>query len=124
MEKFRGVNPDYVEKLADVGIKNVEQMLKAGRTGRIKRRCRQKQGPPLDTILEFVKLSDLTRLGAVKSIRARLYYDAGIDTSKKWPGDPKKLRDYLAEFVEKTGFNGVATLPKEAKNAVASAKNS
>ena len=34
----------------------------------------------------------------------------------------KKLRTYLIEFVEKTGFNSIATLPKEAEYTVAQAK--
>lgn len=34
----------------------------------------------------------------------------------------KKLRTYLIEFVEKTGFEGIATLPKEVEYTVAQAK--
>lgn len=120
--KFRGVNPAYVEKLAAARIENVEQMLEAGRTSRDRQELSQRTGIPLDAILEFVKLSDL-RLGAVKSVRARLYFDAGIDTVEKmaqW--DPGELRAMLIEFVERTGFDGIAPLPKEAESTVAAAK--
>ena len=123
IKKFRGVNQCHAEKLSAIGIKTVDQMLEAGRTKIKRQNLSEETGIPLDAILEFVKLSDLSRIGAVKSIRARLYYDAGIDTPEKmaqW--DPKKLRTYLIEFVEKTGFEGIATLPKEAEYTVAQAK--
>ncbi|MFX1474618.1 MAG: DUF4332 domain-containing protein, partial [Promethearchaeota archaeon] len=78
---------------------------------------------PLEAILELVKLSDLARIEGLKGIRARLYYDAGVDTLDKlaqW--DPEELRAMLQAFVERTGFDGIAPLPKEARNAVAKAK--
>jgi hypothetical protein len=59
----------------------------------------------------------------VKSVRARLYYDAGVDTVEKmaeW--DPEELREMLIAFVEQTGFDGVAPLPKEARNTVETAR--
>lgn len=121
--KFRGVDPGYVEKLAAVGVVNVEQVLEAGRTPTARQELADRTGVSLTAILEFVKLSDLTRLGAVKSIRARLYYDAGVDTVEKmaeW--DPEQLRAMLIEFVERTGFDGIAPLPKEARNAVEAAR--
>jgi putative heme iron utilization protein len=123
LKKFRGVNPEYVEKLAAIGIKNVEQMLEVGRTRSGRQELSAKTGIPLDAVLEFVKLSDLARIGAVRGIRARLYYDAGVDTVQKmseW--DPEELRAMLIEFIERTGFDGIAPLPKEAQNAVADAK--
>jgi hypothetical protein len=112
-----------VEKLEAAGIKNVDQMLKAGRTANDREHLSQRTGIPRDSILEFVKLSDLTRLGAVKSVRARLYYDAGVDSVEemaRW--DPAELRTMLVEFVERTGFDGIAPLPREAESTVAAAK--
>ncbi|MCK5593499.1 hypothetical protein KAI31_05315, partial [Candidatus Bathyarchaeota archaeon] len=32
VKKFRGVNPEHVDKLASIGIRNVKQMLEAGKT--------------------------------------------------------------------------------------------
>jgi hypothetical protein len=75
------------------------------------------------TILELVKLSDLARIQGVKGIRARLYYDAGVDTMEKmakW--NSEELRTYLMEFVKKTGFRGIAPLPKETKFTVETAR--
>jgi len=63
------------------------------------------------------------RIPGIKGIRARLYYDAGVDSIEKmaeW--DPKALRAMLIEFVDRTGFNGMAPLPKEAEFSVEKAK--
>jgi hypothetical protein len=116
---FRGVNQGYVSKLEAVGIRDVEQMRQHGATHSQRQDLAAKTKVPEEVILEFVKLSDLARLPGVKAIRARLYYDAGIDTLEKlakW--EPEAMRLKLIEFVEKTGFDGIAPLPKEAANAV------
>jgi hypothetical protein len=123
LKGFRGVNPEHVEKLAAVGIRNVKQLLEAGRTRSGRRQLSARSGIPLDAVLEFVKLSDLARIPGVKGIRARLYYDAGVDTIEKmaqW--DPGELRTMIVQFVEQTGFDGIATLPAEARFTVKQAK--
>jgi hypothetical protein len=123
LKDFRGVHPECVDKLSAVGIRDVKQMLQAGRTPADRQDLAKRTGVSVDTILELVKLSDLARIPGVKSIRARLYYDAGVDTIEKmarW--DPAELRAMLIEFVEQTGFDGIAPLPKEAAFTVATAK--
>jgi hypothetical protein len=120
---FRGIAPEHAEKLVRVGIGNVAQMLTAGATASERERLALESGVPLAVILELVKLSDLARIQGLKGIRARLYYDAGVDTLDKladW--EPEALREMLTEFVERTGFDGMAPWPKEARNAVATAK--
>jgi hypothetical protein len=123
LDQFRGVNPAHAQALARAGIEHVEHMLKAGRTPGDRQALAQKTGLPPEAILEFVKLSDLARLPGVKGIRARLYYDAGVDTVEKmarW--EPEALRAMLVEFVARTGFDGIAPLPKEARDTVTSAR--
>jgi hypothetical protein len=98
-------------------------MIEAGRTRKAREELAIKTRIPIKIILELVKLSDLARIYGVKSVRARLYYDAGVDTVEKmakW--NPEKLRAMLIGFVEKTGFDGIAPLPKEAEFTVAEAK--
>ena len=98
-------------------------MLEAGRTPQDRLALVEKTGVPLDVILEYVKLSDLARVPGTKGIRARLYHDAGVDTLEKMAGwDPVELRAMVISFVEQTGFDGIAPLPKEAASAVATAK--
>jgi predicted flap endonuclease-1-like 5' DNA nuclease len=123
LKDFRGVGQNHVVKLAAVGIVNVEQMLEAGRTPEARQRLAEETGVPLEAILELVKLSDLARITALREVRARLYYDAGADTPEKiarW--EPEDLRKMLAEFVARTGFAGIAPLPKEVLYTVTTAR--
>ncbi len=114
----------YTKRLLEKeGITTVNHMLEKGKTSQDRKKLSQKTGIPLESILEYVKLSDLSRLGAIKSVRARLYYDAGVDTPDKMASwDSEELRKMLISYIKRTGFDGIAPLPKEAKNAVETAK--
>jgi len=123
LREFRGVNPEHIEKLAIARIKNVNQMLKRGRTPQDREELTKLTDIPLDAILELVKLSDLARIPGVKGIRARLYVDAGVDTVEKmaqW--DPEAFRKMIVDFVERTGFEGIPTLSAEARFTIEKAK--
>lgn len=123
LKDFRGVNYEYVEKLGAAKIKTAEQMREAGKTTKSRQELSVRTGVPLEVITELVKLSDLARIPGVKSIRARLYYEAGVDTVEKmaeW--DPEALRAVITEFVERTGFEGIPPTPKEAKSTVETAR--
>jgi hypothetical protein len=123
LKEFRGVNPKHLERLAAVKVKNVKQMLKRGRTAQDREELAKLSDVPLDAILDLVKLSDLARIPGVKGIRARLYVDAGVDSIEKlaqW--DAVSFRDMIVEFVERTGFDGIPTLPAEAQFAIEKAK--
>jgi hypothetical protein len=123
LKDFRGVNPEHIEKLAAAKIKNIDQMLKRGAMQQDREELAKRTEIPVDAILEFVKLSDLARIPGVKGIRARLYVDAGVDTIEKMAGwDPVELTEMIREFVERTGFEGVPTLPAEARFSVKKAK--
>jgi hypothetical protein len=120
---FRGSDLKEVAKLEAVGIVTVEDMLIAGKTPEARKQLSNQTGIALPVILELVKLSDLSRLGAIKAVRARLYYDAGLDIPAKFTQwEPEALRQMLVEFVERTGFDGIAPLPKELRNAITKAQ--
>jgi hypothetical protein len=124
LKKFRGVEKEHIEKLEAKGIKTAKQMLDAGKTGKDRNRLSQETGVPVEGILKLVKLSDLARLPGLKAVRARLYYDAGLDALDKIAAyDPEEMRMMLAEFVERTGFDGIPPLPKEASSTVSLAKH-
>jgi hypothetical protein len=119
LRDFRGVDPEHVERLAALGIRNARQMLEAGRTPAGRQELAARTGIPGQAILELVKLSDLARIFGVKGIRARLYLDAGVDTPEKIAGyDAEEFRALIVGFVARTGFEGVATLPAEARFTV------
>jgi hypothetical protein len=123
LREFRGVSLEEVAKLEALGIVTVAHMLAAGKTNENRQRLAEKTGIPLHTILELVKLSDISRLDGVKGVRARLYYDAGLDTPDKFTQwEPEALRQMLIEFVERTGFDGIAPLPKELRGAITDAR--
>lgn len=123
LRAFRGVKPAHAEKLEAMGIKTAEQMLSAGRTKKKRAALAKQAGVPEKIVVELVKLSDLARLPGVKGIRARLYYDAGVDSVEKmarW--EPEALRRMVTRYVERTGFSGTAPLPKEVSSTVANAR--
>ncbi len=123
LRAFLKIDPAHLKKFEAIGIRNANQMLTTGKTPKKRQELSTKTGIPTEAILELVKLSDLTRIFGVKSIRTRLYYDAGVDTldkMAKW--NPDKLRTMLIDFVQKTGFDGIAPLPKEAEFTVKEAR--
>jgi hypothetical protein len=124
LKDFKSINPEHVKALAALGINNVNQMIKAGKTHENRKELSKKSGVPIEFILELVKLSDLSRIPGVKGIRGRLYYDAGVDTVEKmaqW--EPEELRKMIVEFIDRTGFEGVPVFPKEAQYTIATARN-
>jgi hypothetical protein len=123
LREFRGVDSEHAARLEAAGITDVELMLAAAGTPEARQRLAEETGVPLDAILEMVKLSDLSRMGGLKQVRARLYYDAGVDTQDKLAGwEPEALVAMLAGWVAGSGFDGVAPLPKEVRNAVDAAR--
>jgi hypothetical protein len=123
LRDFIGLDPAHVAALETAGIATAKQMLEAGRTPRNRQELADRLGVPVEAILEMVKLCDLSRLMGVKSVRARLYHDAGVDTVEKLASqEPDALLRLTAEFVARTGFDGIAPLPKEVRSTIASAR--
>ena len=59
----------------------------------------------------------------VLKVRTRPYFDAGLDTvGEIAKRECTELIQMIEDFIERTGFNGTAPLPKEAATAVATAK--
>ena len=123
LKDFLWVNQAHVSKLKIVGITDISQMIESGKARDARKKLAESTGIATEDILELVKLSNLARLTGVKSIRARLYHDAGLDTWEKIALlDAHKLRDVCTRFVEATSFPGIPPTPKEAAFTVSSAK--
>ena len=123
LRDFMGVNPDQIGKLETMGIKTAGQMLKAGETPQGRADLARETGIPLEVVSELVKLSDLSRLPGVKGIRARVYFDARVDTVEKLATyEPVELLALTTDFVQRTGFVGIAPLPKEVSSTIANAR--
>lgn len=123
IKDFMGVRSKSIDKLAEQRIETVGDMLKAAKTKKQRTELAKKTAVKAEEILELAKLSNLSQVGGVRSVRARLYYDAGIDTIEKMSNmTGEELRDVISEYIEKTGFDGIPPTPKEAENAVKDAK--
>lgn len=75
---------------------------------------------PEQAMEKLTRLSDLVRMRGVRAIRAKLYYDMGIQTVEQmaqWM--PDDLVSAANEHVDHSDFEGIATLPKEAQFTVA-----
>ena len=123
LKNFRGILQDHADALASQGVGDVDKMVEVGKTPELRRVLAEKTGLDIKVIEELVKLSDLARIPGLKAIRARLYYDAGFDTLEKLrKSTPEDVLRITQEFVERTGFDGIAPLPKEAHSAITTAK--
>jgi hypothetical protein len=124
LRDFRGVDLEQIAALETVGIKHTNHMLKTGKTAELRQTLAQDLNLPLAVITELVKLSDLARIPGMKGIRARLYYDAGVETLENLAGwDPQELHLMLANFVEKANFDGIAPQPAEVLYSITTAQN-
>jgi hypothetical protein len=116
-----GVNSEYLNSLASLGIITSRELIEAGKTKRDRERLSEKTGIPYEDLWELVKLSDLSRKWG--PIRARLYYDAGYGTFEKVAEmDPIEFRERIREYISKTEVDFIPPTPREAHSAVEGAK--
>ena len=119
LKNFQGINRENIEKLKRKGIHTAKQILDHGYTKKGRDRLSKETTIPVASILELVMLSDLARIPGVKKIRARLYYEAGLDTLEKMAAyDAEELRKISAEYIQKTSFKGIPPTQKEAEHTV------
>ncbi len=123
LKNFMDVNQEYVKIFTKAGIKNVDDMLKAGNTKVKRKKLSQQLNIPEDAILELVKLSDITRLGYVKTKLTRLYYNAGLDSPEKIAKfEPDELHAFFVKFVKESGWDGMVPNPKDLVGNIARAR--
>ena len=123
LKDFLGINRQHTQALRKDGVSTSEHLLNVGRTEEGREKLAEKTGVPLGAILELVKLADLSRIPGLARKRARLYYDAGLETLDKIAElDQEKMRKMLVEFVERTRFDGSPPTPSEAVFTVKLAK--
>ena len=123
IKDFMNIDQEYVKKLATIGIKDVNQMLDAGKTKAQRKELSKQLGIPESAILELVKLSDLTLMGYIKTKLSRLYYDSGLDSPLKVAKfEPEELHKFFTKFVTESGWDGMVPNPKDLIGNVASAR--
>jgi len=123
IKEFLKINQEHVKKLAIIGIKNVEQMLENGKTKKQREELSKQLAIPEESILELVKLSDITRLGYVRKKLSRLYYEAGLDSPVKVAAfEPKELHQFFTKFVEESGWDGMIPNPSDLVSNIKNAR--
>jgi len=98
LRDFPGVDPATVENLAALGISNTKQLYENALSRQQRAELAQQAGIEPATLLELIKLSDLSRVYGVGPVFARLLYDAGIDSVRAIArADSSRLFDKLAK---------------------------
>ncbi len=123
LKEFYNVNLEVVKKLATIGIKNVEQMLEAGKTINQRKELAKKLDISEKDILAIVELSDITRIGYVKSKLAALYHSAGIETPTKIANfTAEELYKFFEDYVKKSDWDGMVPNPSDLEHNIKNAK--
>ncbi len=92
LREMLGVDEEYVDELASVGITHSRHLFKRGRTREEREKLSAATGVPIEELLELVKLSDLARIRGLGGAFVRLFYEAGADTVEKLSNwEPEKL---------------------------------
>ncbi|MHA1940089.1 MAG: DUF4332 domain-containing protein [Candidatus Hodarchaeales archaeon] len=123
LKKILDINSKHIKILNTLGIKNVNDMIDAGRTPELRKSLVEKTEIPPEIILELVKISDLTRVGYVKEKLSRLYYNAGVQTPEdlaKW--DAKALHNHFEEHIKRTKWDGMVPFLADLKHNIKKAK--
>ena len=92
LARMPGIDPERVERLAGLGIRDTRQLFKRGQSKQDRDQLSALAEVPDGVVLELVKLSDLVRAPFVGPVYARLFYKAGLDTLEKVAGSrPEEL---------------------------------
>ncbi len=75
-----GIGKEYAKKLAAIGIKTTEALLKQGATAKGRKIIEEKAKIGHKLILEWVNLADLFRIKGVGEEYSDLLEEAGVDT--------------------------------------------
>ena len=95
-EKIEGIGPIYAEKLLQVGIKFIEELLEQGKSRKSREDLVEKTGISSLLILKWVNMADLMRINGIGEEYSELLEKAGVDTVKELrTRNPKNLHACL-----------------------------
>ena len=80
LEKIEGIGPVYGKKLAKIGIKTTQALLKKGANPKGRKEIEEASGMGHKLILEWVNLADLFRIKGIGEEYSDLLEEAGVDT--------------------------------------------
>jgi site-specific recombinase XerD len=123
LSEFLKVDKGSVKKLSAIGISTVNQLLRKGSTLEERQELAKSSGAPVDSISELFKLSQLSRLPGLKKVRGRLFYEAGLDSLDSIAAlNAEEIHSQLQDYIDRTGFDGIAPTVGEAEVAVTMAQ--
>lgn len=101
LDKFSGVEKEYIEKLAAVGIKNSRHLFNAGREKSARVQLSQTTEIPIEALHELVGLADLSRVYGVGPVFARIIYDVSIHSIGEFA--KHTAEDFIEIYEKETG---------------------
>ncbi|MEN6480251.1 MAG: DUF4332 domain-containing protein [Anaerolineales bacterium] len=123
LSQFVGISADVLERLAQEGIRDTQQMRAAAATPALRADLSERCGLSLAIIEELAQLADLSRLPGVVGVRAQLYRGAGYTTLDALASaEPREVFDRLRDYVLRSGFVGSAPWLSETTSAVHAAR--
>lgn len=121
--EFPQVDRESVQKLSKLGIKTVNQLLRAANSEEKLAIIANEAGISQAAVLDLFKLSNLSRLPGLKKVRCRLFYEAGLDTLASIAAlEPAEVNQILQDYIDRTGFKGIAPTIGEARVTVSMAR--
>ena len=99
---IEGIGSVYARKLAKVGIRSTDALLKRGATAKGRKEIVKASGISHKLILEWVNLADLYRVKGIGSEYSDLLEEAGVDTVIELrKRDPVKLNTKMEQVNQK-----------------------
>ncbi|MHA2407101.1 MAG: DUF4332 domain-containing protein [Candidatus Ranarchaeia archaeon] len=124
LSSIRGVVSGHARKLADLGIRNTEQLLEEGGTKQGREHLSAETGISLRAISELVRIADIARLPNIEGILGRLLYEAGIDSIDKLTRyKPEELRNILLKTNKIKRISQSSPSLRDTMNWINQAKN-
>jgi hypothetical protein len=123
IKDFEGMNQEYISKLNELGIRDVNDMIKEAETLVLRKKLSDKTGIPKEEILRLAQLSDITRIGYVKSILAPLYHAAGIispEVLAKYSAE--ELHQHFREFIDRNNYPAEVPFLKDLEHNINNAR--
>jgi predicted flap endonuclease-1-like 5' DNA nuclease len=119
-----GLLPEYVEKLAAVGISHSKHLFERAQTKAARSELSRLVDVPEEALLELVGMADLSRVLGVGPAFVRLFYEAGVDNLEslaRW--SPEALFERLHAVNREKRYTKVVPSLKDVRHSVKYAQN-